>query len=292
MESVHPRLCHSEGLTLVRYGSNRDGSSHHYFTAGSDNAIRRFDTFTDEDPAAVEHHTGAVLALAVRNNKLASASADHSVAIFDISKKEPVFESLATRFTLPVRCLSFNTTGSSLATAGDEPDIKIISLLDMSARVLRGHNGAIRSLSYDPEGDLLASASSDGTVRIWHIENETCQKSLSILPRGADNTLQIDWHPNGKFVAVPVRNQVIVYERDSWDELYTFSGDEGHSREVSLAVWSPNGEYLASVSINGEIIVWETQSRQTLGRFKHKDGLAIGRCRASLVSICLETQHI
>ena len=85
----------------------------------------------------------------------------------------------------------------------------------------------------------------------------------------------MDWHPNGKFIAIPIENQVHVYERDSWDQTFAFGGEDGHSKPVAMAVWSPNGEYIASVSTHGEILVWETQTKQSLGRFKHKEGLAI-----------------
>ena len=56
---------------------------------------------------------------------------------------------------------------------------------------------------------------------------------------------------------------------------FSFGGEEGHSQPVATANWSPNGEYLASVSVAGEIIVWETSSRQSLGRFKHREALPI-----------------
>lgn len=94
--------------------------------------------------------------------------------------------------------------------------------MDKSAKVLRGHDGAIRSLTYDPEGDMIASASTDGTVKIWQLMDDTCVKTLSLLNNGDDSTLKIDWHPNGKVIAVPVSRKVEVYERDSWDLLYSF----------------------------------------------------------------------
>lgn len=179
------------------------------------------------------------------------------------------FTGLATRFTLPVHHICLNTSGSSLAAAGDEPEIKVISMSDRSAKVLRGHSAGIRGLTYDPEGEMLASASSDGTIKIWKLEDDSCVKTLAILESRADALFKMDWHPNGKFIAIPIGNQIHVYERDSWDLSFSFSGEDGHSKNVAMAVWSPNGEYLASVSTHGEIIVWETQSKQTLGRFKY-----------------------
>lgn len=189
--------------------------------------------------------------------------------------KQSTLDTIATRFTLPVRNVAFNAFGSALAAGADDGEVKMISLQDMSAKSFRGHDGAIRSVSFDPENDMLCTASTDGTVRIWSIKEATCIKTLPILNRGQDDTYVLDWHPNGKLIAIPIKNQVHVYERDSWDQLYVFGGDEGHSQEVTMAVWSPNGEYLASVSASGEIIVWSTMERQTLGRFKHKDKIPI-----------------
>jgi len=42
------------------------------------------------------------------------------------------FEGTVTRFTLPIRCLSFSASGSMLAAAGDDEGIKLISTLDSS----------------------------------------------------------------------------------------------------------------------------------------------------------------
>jgi chromosome transmission fidelity protein 4 len=208
---------------------------------------------------------------------MASASEDNTVVLYDVNKSDGKykFDGLATRFSLPARHVCFNATGSHVAAAGDEPDVKVVCLLDKSAKVLRGHEGAIRSLTFDPEGELLASASTDGTLRIWQLKDSSCTKTLQVLIEREDSQLKIDWHPNGKFIAVPVGQRTTVYERDTWEVAFSFGGEEGHSRAVALAAWSPNGEYLASVSIGGEIIVWETQTKQSLGRFKHKEGLPI-----------------
>eukprot|EP00040_Diaphanoeca_grandis_P005605 m.33649 g.33649 ORF g.33649 m.33649 type:complete len:1140 (+) comp16851_c1_seq1:87-3506(+) len=269
-----PRISHVEGQTTVLYSS----AGTHYITAGADGSIRIFEGFTDEEPAQIEHSSSPVHGIALKSDQLATALDDHTVNLFNYTKGNPKqckFESICTRFTLPVKHVCYNATGSTIAAAGDDAEIKVVSLINMSAKTMRGHDGAIRSLTFDPEGVFIASSSSDGSVRVWNLSDATCTKTLSILPRSADSLFKMDWHPNGKYIAIPVKNRVCVYERDSWDEIFSFGGDEGHNKDVVIAEWSPNGEYLASVSSNGEIIVWSTNDRQTLARFKHKESVPI-----------------
>lgn len=37
-------------------------------------------------------------------------------------------------------------------------------------RTLRGHTGWVQGVAFNPERSLLASASSDSTVRLWAVE--------------------------------------------------------------------------------------------------------------------------
>ena len=39
-------------------------------------------------------------------------------------------------------------------------------------RLLSGHQGSVRALCYTAEGHRLASASEDGTVRVWDLSSE------------------------------------------------------------------------------------------------------------------------
>ena len=53
-------------------------------------------------------------------------------------------------------------------------------------KVLSGHEAPILSLSFDATDDYLASASCDGSVRIWKLSEEKCVHTEKSLEKGND----------------------------------------------------------------------------------------------------------
>lgn len=59
---------------------------------------------------------------------------------------------------------------------------------------LEGHTQAVRALAWSPQGDRLASASLDGTVRVWDI---TTRQAVQVLTGHTDWVFAVDWSPDG-----------------------------------------------------------------------------------------------
>ncbi|XVF54505.1 hypothetical protein PTKIN_Ptkin05aG0185600 [Pterospermum kingtungense] len=118
------------------------------------------------------------------------------------------FETNITRFTLSIRALAFNKSGSMLAAAGDDEGIKLINTIDGSiARVLKGHRGPVTGLAFDPNGEYLASIDSIGTVIYWELQSgRTLHILKGVAPdTGLDTSILnvLSWSPDGETLAGP-----------------------------------------------------------------------------------------
>ncbi|KAI3970779.1 hypothetical protein MKX01_024426 [Papaver californicum] len=254
-----------------------DLKSEHLVTSStSDTSISIRDSLLpSKPPKLLAHHKEGVTALALnpKSTCLASGSLDHSVKLYTFPGGE--FQTNVTRFTLPIRCLSFNKSGSLLAAAGDAEGIKLINTIDGTiASVLKKHEGPITGVAFDPTSEYLASVDTIGTVIFWELSTG---KPINILERvapdyGTDTSVPniLCWNPSGDALAVPgLKNDVVVYDRDTSEKLFSLRG--GHSQSVCCMSWSPNGKYMATSSLDRQILVWDVKTRQDINRQKFED---------------------
>ena len=58
-----------------------------------------------------------------------------------------------------------------------------------------GHEAPITCCRYSPDGENVASSSSDGTIRIWSAEEDATPSNRNVTIRTACNVLCLDWEP-------------------------------------------------------------------------------------------------
>lgn len=185
------------------------------------------------------------------------------------------FQTNITRFTLPIRSLDFNKSGSMLAAAGDDDGIKLINTVDGSiARVLKGHKGSICGLAFDPIGEYLASVDSIGTAIIWELNSgRTLHVLLGVAPDIRSDVSCINalsWSPDAEILAVPgLKNDVVMYDRDTAEKLFSLGGD--HAEPICFLSWSPNGKYMATSDFDKQVLIWDVDRRQDIDRMKFND---------------------
>ncbi|ONI08991.1 hypothetical protein PRUPE_5G211000 [Prunus persica] len=251
-----------------------DQQAYHVVTASSaDPTIAIHDSLLPSSPPKLlQNHRDGVTALALSPNStcLASGSEDHSVKLYKFPGGE--FQTNITRFTLPIRALAFNKSGTLLAAAGDDEGIKLINTIDGSiSRVLKGHKGSVTGLAFDPHSEYLASIDSTGTVIYWELQSGTTLHTLKgIAPNsGFDRSIMnvLSWSPDGNKLAVPgLRNDVVVYDRDTAEKLFSLRGD--HTQPICFLAWSPNGKYIATSGLDMQVLIWDVNQKQDIDRHK------------------------
>ena len=264
-------VCHPEGT--------------HVYTGGADASIRVFSHADGGSFTLLEqlhnHHTLPIRALAISalGDALASSADDHLVQMFTIppatssAAAQPRFESTLYRSAGATLSLAFHPSGLYLAMGCADGAVRVVSTLDPSLpmRELKGHQGAVRYLAYDPAGDLLASIDQLGALMISKPNERSALLLEPWIPR-IDVTksammAKLAWSPDGEYLALPGKADVVVRSRaDAWKrggEERLFKG--GHASEVSICDWSSNGRYLLSASVR-RVVVWEAESGEVVSR--------------------------
>lgn len=139
--------------------------------------------------------------------------------------------------------------------ASELPCINIWSIAEKNTKHrLLGHNDQIQCVIVSPNGKYLASASWDGTARIWDIITGSCLKVLG--PFDGGQLWSVAFSPGGTHIAVSQespKGRVHVCEVDTGK---TVSTVEFHIWTRSLA-WSPKGDMLACGADPGTAAIWD-----------------------------------
>jgi WD40 repeat protein len=143
-----------------------------------------------------------------------------------------------------------------LAEAYGDPDFRY--LLHCRKR-LKGHRDEIRSLTFAPNGRLLASGCGDGSVGLWKIPDGKGPHRLK-GHKGPVNCLAIS--PNGRTLVSGGRDGAVwLWQLPSADRAKCL---QGHSQMVTCLAISPDGQTLATGSADSSIQLWSLPDGQSL----------------------------
>ncbi|HBE18902.1 MAG TPA: hypothetical protein DEG17_20525 [Cyanobacteria bacterium UBA11149] len=113
-----------------------------------------------------------------------------------------------------------------------------------------GHQGAVNSVSFSPNGKYIATASEDGTARLWNQEG-----NLEVELIGHQGKVRsISFSPNGEYIATASEDSTAILWDLSGNSITQFIG---HQAWVGSVSFSPNGQYIATASEDGTAILWD-----------------------------------
>ncbi len=117
-----------------------------------------------------------------------------------------------------------------------------------------GHTGAVNGVAFSADGSRLASASSDGTVKVW--ETATGHETLTLNGHTA-TVNSVAFSPDGSRLASASRDTTVkVWDVVTGQETLTL---KGHTGPVNGVAFSPDGCRLASASDDKTVKVWDAR---------------------------------
>jgi WD40 repeat protein/basic membrane lipoprotein Med (substrate-binding protein (PBP1-ABC) superfamily) len=159
---------------------------------------------------------------------------------------------------LAIQAISTTYAADKTWTAEAEDALHRALLESRLQLTLRGQTDRVWSVAFSPNGDQIATASDDGTARVW---DASTGKELLCLPTNATRGHHgMAFRPDGKQLATASDIRTAkVWDAITGQELLTL---RGHTNWISGVAFSPDGKRLATSSVDGTAKVWDATTGQ------------------------------
>jgi WD40 repeat protein/DNA-binding SARP family transcriptional activator/predicted ATPase len=272
VEPLHILQGHTQPIRAL--AASPDGI--HLASGGDDQYIRLWDVRTGQ----LAH---SFLGLAFRSGSLtfshdgrmlASAAREQVVFLWDVATRQRLNSLRA--YSNQFYTVSFSPDGHWLAAGGVDGTLYLWAMAvahhpytpipAATVRTLHGHTRPINAIAFAPTGasepPLMASASSDQTIRLWDVASG---RTTAILAEHTDNVEALQFSPDGgRLVSTSRDKSVKLWDLASGQVLHTL---HGHTDRVHTCAFSPSGNQVASGSRDRTVRIWDAHSGAAVHTF-------------------------
>ncbi|WP_353570870.1 AAA family ATPase [Candidatus Albibeggiatoa sp. nov. BB20] len=187
-----------------------------------DNTLRLWDVVSGKVLRVYEGHQGRVNAVALAQDKIYSVSGDKTLREWESSGLSPVMQwhNVAEQ----PRAVTISPTGKYTAIGYKNGTVALYAMTDLTQPLWQSeqHTKSIAHLSFNQTGDLLASAGSDKTTKLWQVYDGkllntiTHKDKVKSVSFSSNNQYLISASRDGNIGILSLENQQLnVYSTDS-----------------------------------------------------------------------------
>ena len=202
---------------------------------------------------------------------LATQAGAGTVCLWDADRWEPLrkfeTESITHGVNSAIGAIAWATDGAYIARADNRQ--MIVEILDLHSgdvlRSLSGNVDRITSVSWSPDGRLIAAGTLDGTIHVWDLESDSGVPSVTMTAHSG-TVSALEWTPDSTSLITTGHDGKIKI----WDSRNETLADsfERQTDPITCSALSRDASVLATGSPDGIIRLWSANSGWTSNLFR------------------------
>ncbi|GHH34695.1 nSTAND1 domain-containing NTPase [Lentzea cavernae] len=208
-------------------------------------------------------------------------AAQLAVAALRVAPTVEARSALVTATTIPIgtrlprpsggkQSMAVSPDGTLLAAAGATNIDADLLLWDLGTagtnraapNPLKGHSSGIYAVTFSPDGQLVATASDDRTVRLWDVRDRQRPVQLGVpLVGPSDRLLSVEFSPDGRMLAAGTRNaELWMWDVTDREQVSRLAGPVRVGGEALQSVaFHPTSPLLAVADAKRAVHLWRVE---------------------------------